>query len=141
MVWRIASLLGGASGLSSLLLPYALVSGGVLGVPVQAEPYTLIELASLLADAGEDPQMVYLLILLIVVGSTMAVIGAVSRRSIAILGGLVQGIAAVAFAYGATMEGSRTFFYGLSQLDLSLELGFFVLVIASSVSLSAALWR
>lgn len=84
--------------------------------------------------------MVYFLILL-VVGLPMAVIGAVSRRSITIAGGLVQGVAAVAFAYGATTKCPRTFLYGPSQLDLALEPGFFVLVIASGVSLSAALWR
>lgn len=140
MTWRIVSLLGGAGGFVSLLLPYALVSGGVLGLAVQEEPYTLLALAGLLADAGRDPQLVYLLVVVIVVGSTIAVLGAGTRRVIVLGGGLLQGTAAGAFAYGATVEGSRTFFYGLSQLDLTFETGFVVLVIASGVSVSAALW-
>lgn len=141
MLWRSVSLLGGVGGFVSLLLPYALVSGGVLGVAVRAEPYTLFELAGLVADTGNDPRMVYLLVVLVVVGSTLAFIGAVTRRAIAIGGGLVQGVAAAAFAYGATTEGSQTVLYGLSQLELSFEAGFFLLVIASSVSLSTALWN
>lgn len=137
MFWRIPALVGGASGLASLALPYALVTGGVLGVDVREETYTLLELARLLEDSGNDPETVYLLAALVVVGSTLAVVGAFLRSSVAFVGGLVQGTAAAAFWYGAAAEGSRTFLYGLAQVEMTLETGFFVLAVASLVSLSS----
>lgn len=137
MFWRIPALVGGAGGLASLALPYALVTGGVLGVDVREETYTLLGLARLLEDSGNDPETVYLLAALVVVGSTLALAGAFLRGSVAFVGGLVQGAAAAAFWYGATAEGSRTFFHGLAQVEMTPETGFFVLVVASLVSLSS----
>lgn len=137
MIWRIPALVGGGGGLASLALPYARVTGGVLGVDVQEETYTLLGLARLIEDTGNDPEMVYLLAGLVVLGSTVALVGAVVRSVVAAVGGLVQGVSATAFWYGATAEGSRTFLYGLGQMDMTLEVGFFVLVAASVVSLSS----
>lgn len=110
MAWRILSLFGGLGGLGSLVLPYALVSGGVLGLDLREEPYTLFELARLLERAGNDPRMVYLLAFLVLVGSTMVLVGSVAGSSIALAGGFVQGGAAAAFAYGVTAKGSKTLF-------------------------------
>lgn len=137
MLWRIPALVGGAGGLASLAIPYALVTGDVLGVDVQEEQYTLFGLARLLEDTGNDPQMVYLLVVLVAVGSTMALIGAFASSSVAFGGGIVQGGAAAAFAYGVLAEGSRTFFYGLGQLDMTFETGFYALAVAALVSLSS----
>lgn len=137
MFWRFPALVGGVSGLASLALPYSRVTGGVLGVDVQEETYTLLGLARLLEDTGNDPEMVYLLAGLVVLGSTVALVGAVVRSVVAAIGGLVQGVSATAFWYGATAEGSQTFLYGLGQMDMTLEVGFFVLVTASVVSLSS----
>lgn len=138
MVWRILSLIGGLGGLVSLALPYALVSGGVLGLDLREKPYTLFELAGLLERAGNDPQMVYLLAFLILVGSTMVLVGSVAGSSIAFAGGLVQAGAAAAFAYGVTTKGSKTFLHGLGQVDASLETGVFVLAVAGVASMAAA---
>lgn len=137
MLWRILALLGGAGGLASLALPYALVTGGVLGLDVQRERYTLFGLARLLRETGTDPQLVYLLALLVAVGSTVALVGASASSGAAFVGGLVQGAAAAAFAYGVRAEGSRTFLYGLSQLDVTPETGFYLLAVAALVSLSS----
>lgn len=137
MLWRLAAGAGGAGGLGSLVLPYALVSGGTLGITVTEDEYTLFGLAQLLQDAGEDPQMVYALAVVIVVGSALALAGAFVSSWLAGGGGLLQVGGAVAFAYGATTEGSQTFFYGLGNLDVTLEVGVFVLAVAGVVSLAS----
>lgn len=138
MLWRVLSLIGGLGGLVSLVLPYALVSGGVLGLDLREKPYTLFELARVLEQAGNDPRMVYLLAVLVLVGSTMVLVASLAGSSVAVAGGLLQGGAAAAFAYGVTMKGSKTFLLGLSQIDASLETGFFVLVVAGVASMAAA---
>lgn len=137
MLSRLTGVLGGAAGLASLLLPYALVTGGALGIDLSEESHTLFELAQLLADAGEDPQMVYLLIVAIVVGSALAIAGAVSTSWLSAIGGLVQVGAAGAFAYAITTEGSQTFLYGLGQIDAQLMIGAFVCAAAGLVSLAS----
>lgn len=137
MLWRIPPVIGGAAGLVSLVLPYALVAAGALGLDFREEPSTLFELARLLEQAGNDPRMVYVLAFLVVVGSTMALVGSISGGGIAFAGGLVQVAAAAAFAYGVTTKGSETFFLGLGQVDASLETGFFVLVVAGVASMAA----
>lgn len=139
MLWRIAAAAGGAGGLGSLLLPYAYVTGGALGVDVTEGTYTLFQLAQLLEDAGEDPTMVYVLAGVIVVGSVMALIGAFVQHYLAAGGGVVQGGAAGAYWYGLAQEGSQEFLLGVGQMDASIEFGFFVLVAASVVSVSSIL--
>lgn len=137
MLSRLLAAAGGAGGLASLALPYALVSGGTLGLDLSEEAYTPFGLAQLLADAGKDPTAIYVLIGLVVVGSTLALAGALADRRLALGGGVVQGLAAAAFAYGATTEGSQSFVLGLGQLDLTLLTGLFVLAVASVVSLAS----
>lgn len=137
MLWRIPPVIGGAAGFASLVLPYALVAGGALGLDFREEPHTLFELARLLEQAGNDPRMVYVLAFLVVVGSTMALVGSIAGGGIAFAGGLVQATAAAAFAYGVTTKGSETFLLGLGQVDASLETGFFVLVVAGGASMAA----
>lgn len=139
MLWRIAAAAGGAGGLGSLLLPYAHVSGGTLGVDVTEGTYTLFQLAQLMEDAGEDPTMIYVLVGVIVVGSLMALIGAFVQHYLAAGGGVVQGGAAGAYWYGITQEGSQEFLAGLGQMDASIEFGFFVLVAACVVAISSIL--
>lgn len=137
MLWRLAAAAGGAGGLASLALPYAHVTSSALGLDLQEGTYTLFGLAQLLADAGEDPQMVYLLAVAIAVGSALALVGAAVHRWVAFGGGLVQGGSAAAFAYGATTEGSQTFLFGLGEVDVALAVGVFVLAAASVASLVA----
>ena len=134
MLWRLAAAIGGAGGLASLALPYAHVTSGTLGLSVSEESYTLFGLAQLLADAGKDPQMVYLLALVIGVASALALVGAVTSSWLAAIGGLLQGLAAGAFAYSAT--GTRTFLFGLGQAEVTLETGLFVLAAASVITLA-----
>lgn len=141
MLWRIAAAAGGAGGLGSLLLPYAYVTGGALGVDVTEGTYTLFQLAQLVEDAGNDPTMIYVLAAVIVVGSVMALIGAFVQHYLAAAGGVVQGGAAVAYWYGINEEGSQEFLAGLGQMDASIEIGFFVLVAASVVAISSILIR
>lgn len=137
MLWRLLAAAGGVGGLASLAFSYALVAGGVIGVELQEKPYTLFQLARLLEDVGNDPQMVYLLIIVIVVGSTLALVGAAVSSWLAFVGGVVQGGAAAAFAYESTAQGSQTFLLGLAQTDLSLEIGLFILAAASLLSLAS----
>lgn len=137
MLWRLAAAAGGVGGLASLALPYARVSGGALGIDLEEGTYTLFGLAQLLADMGEDPQLVYLLAAAIAVGSVLALVGAFVHRWLAFAGGLVQGGSAAAFAYGVTTEGSRTFLLGLGEVDVTFEVGVFVLAAASVVALAA----
>lgn len=139
MLWRIAAATGGAGGLGSLLLPYAYVTGGALGVDLTEGTYTLFELARVVEDAGNDPTMIYVLAGVIVLGSAMALIGAFVQQYLAAAGGVVQGGAAGAFWYGLQQEGSRTFLAGLGQMDASVEVGFVVLVAAAVVSVASLL--
>lgn len=134
MLWRMTSLLGGVGGLGSLLLPYAVVAGDALGTTARRHRYTVFELGRLLDRAGTDPEVVYLLAFLVVVGSTMALIGAFSQGAIAFGGGIVQAGAAGGFAYGVTSEGSMTVLRGLGRIDASFDVGFFLLVAASALS-------
>lgn len=137
MLWRIPSLLGGAGGLASFLLPYALVTGSGPGPDVGRQFLTLFELAKLLENAGNDSGVVYVLGFLIFVGSTMALVGAVAQSSMALGGGLIQGGTAVAFAYGLTTRGTPAVLFGLGRIDATLETGFFVLAGASALSVLA----
>lgn len=137
MLWRLSALAGGVGGFASLALPYALVSGGTLGLDLREESHTLFELARLVADAGEDPQLLYLLIMVVVAGSTLALVGALLGRWVAFGGGLLQGASAALFAYGATTQGSQTFLFGLGQVDLTLQVGVFVLAGASVLSVAS----
>lgn len=141
MLWRIAAVAGGAGGLGSLLLPYAYVTGGTLGIDVTEGTYTLFQLAQLVEDAGNDPTMIYVLAAVIVVGSVMALIGAFVQHYLAAAGGVVQGAAAAAYWYGIQQEGSREFLAGLGQMETSIEYGFFVLVAASVAAISSFLIR
>lgn len=135
MLWRLPALVGGAAGLGSLFVPYALVTGDVLGIQVGRETYTLYELADLLEQAGSDPEGVYVILLLVIVGSTIALVGSFVKTWLAFAGGVVQGAAAAAFAYGATAEGSQQFFQGLAQMDMYFETGFTILVVAAILSM------
>lgn len=137
MLWRISSLIGGVAGLASLVMPYALVSGGVLGLDLRKKAYTLFELARLLERTGGNPRILYLLGFLVVVGSTMALVGSLAHSSIAFVGGLAQGGTAAVFAYGVTTRGAKTFLLGLSEVDASLETGVFVLLAAGIASMAA----
>jgi hypothetical protein len=137
MLWRIVAAVGGAGGLGSLLLPYAYVTGGALGIDLQEGTYTLFELARAVEDAGSDPAAIYGLAVAIVVGSTLALVGAVVHHYLAGAGGLVQGGSAAAYWYGIQTEGSQTYLAGLGQMDATVEVGFYVLAGAAVVSIAA----
>lgn len=139
MLWRITAAAGGVAGLASLVFPYAMVTGGTLGVELHRGRYTLVELASLLREAGRDPTGVYVVALLVVVGSAVAIGGALTRGGLAVGGGLVQGVASVAFTYGILTAGSGSFLLGLGRTDAQLEVGVFVLAAATLVTLSTGL--
>lgn len=141
MLWRIPAGIGGAGGLASLVLPYALVTGGTLGIGLREESYTLLGLARLIANNGGDPTAVYAIALLVVVGSTVALLGAATRPIVVAVGCVLQGVATVGFVYGALTRGSRTILFGLGQIELSLELGVYVLAVATSLTLGALLIR
>ena len=138
MLWRIAAAVGGVGGLGSLLLPYAYVTSSLGGVEVQEGAYTLLELAALLEETGNDPTMIYALAAVIVFGSAVALVGAVAFHHLAAAGGLVQGAAAGLYWLGLRMEGAQTFFMGLGRVDATVEVGFYVLVAAAAASLLAA---
>ena len=137
MLWRIVAAVGGAGGFGSLLLPYAHVRGGALGIDLQEGTYTLFELARAVEDAGNDPTAIYALAVAVVVGSTLALVGALVHHYLAGAGGLLQGGSAAAYWYGIQTEGSQTFLVGLGQMDATVEVGFFVLAGAAVVSLAA----
>ena len=135
MLWRIAAAVGGLGGLGSLLLPYAYVSTSIGDVEVQEGSYTLLELAALLEETGNDPTMVYALAGVVVFGSAVALVAAITFHHLASAGAFVQGGAAVLFWLGLQMEGAQTFFMGLGQVDASVEVGFYALVAAGVASL------
>ena len=139
MLWRIVAAAGGAGGLVSLLLPYAYVTGGALGIDLREGTYTLFELARAVEDAGNDPTAIYGLAVAIVIGSTLAVVGALVHHYLAGAGGLLQGGSAAAYWYGIQTEGSQTFLVGLGRMDATVEVGFWVLAGAAAVSLAALL--
>lgn len=139
MLWRVPAVAGGAGGLLSLGLPYAVVTGSTLGVSVTQGAYTLPALAAFLRDAGQDPTGVYVVGLLVVVGSTLAVAGALTRPAVAVGGGLVQGLAAAAFAYGVLTSGSTSVLVGLGQFEANLATGVSVLAASSLVTAATAL--
>lgn len=138
MLWRIAAAVGGVGGLGSLLLPYAYVTSSFGGVEMQEGAYTLLELAALLEETGNDPTMIYALAAVIVFGSAVTLVGAVAFHHLAAAGGLVQGAAAGLYWLGLRMEGAQTFFMGLGRVDATVEVGFYVLVAAVAASLLAA---
>lgn len=138
MLWRIAATVGGVGGLGSLLLPYAYVTSSIAGVEMQEGSYTLLELAALLEETGNDPTMIYALAAVIVFGSAVALVGAVAFHHLAAAGGLVQGAAAGLYWFGLQTEGAQTFFMGLGRVDASVEVGFYALVAAAAASLLAA---
>lgn len=139
MLWRVPAAVGGVGGLVSLALPYAVVTGGTLGVDLHRGSYTLVGLADLLREAGRDPTGVYVVGLLVAVGSVLALVGALTRGGVAVGGGLVQGVAAAAFAYGVTTSGSASVLLGLGRMEVHLTTGFFVLVAATVVTAATAL--
>jgi len=139
MLWRIAAAAGGAGGLGSLLLPYAYVTSGALGIDLREGSYTLFELARAVEDAGNDPTAIYGLAVLVAVSSTVVLVGALVSYYLTGFGGLMQGGAAAAYWYGVQTEGSRTFLAGLGQMDTTVEVGFVVLVLAAVASLASLL--
>jgi hypothetical protein len=141
MHWRIPAVIGGLGGLGSLLLPYAFVSSRVGDVgdvgPAQGH-YTLFELATLLAETGNDPTAVYALAAVIVFASAVTLLGAVTFHHLAAAGGLVQAGAAALYWYGLQLEGSHQFLMGLGRVDATFAVGFLMLVGSAAVSLLAA---
>lgn len=137
MLWRIAAAVGGLGGLGSLILPYAYVESSIGGIGVQEGTYTLVELASLLEDTGNDPTMIYALAAVIVFGSAMALLSALAFHHLAGAGGLVQAGAAGLYWFGLRSEGAQTFFMGLGRVDATIEVGFYALLAAGAVSLAA----
>ena len=138
MLWRIAAAVGGVGGLGSLLLPYAYVTSSIAGVEMQEGAYTLLELAALLEETGNDPTMIYALAAVIVFGSAVALVGAATFHHLAGAAGLVQGAAAGLYWFGLQREGAQTFLMGLGRVDATVEVGFYVLVAAAAASLLAA---
>lgn len=138
MLWRIIAAIGGLGGLGSLALPYAYVTSSFAGLEMDEGAYTLFELAQLIADAGNDPTMIYGLAVVIVFGSAVALAGALAFHHLAAAGGIVQGAAAAGYWYGIQQEGSQSFFAGLGQVDATVEVGFFVLAAAAVVSVLAS---
>lgn len=138
MLWRIAAAGGGLCGVGSLLLPYARLESNVEGFGPGAGSYTLLELATLLGEAGNDPTMVYGLLAVVFFGSAVALVAALTFYHLAAAGGVVQAGAAGVYWYGLQLEGSQTFVLGIARVEAVPTTGFYILVAGAAASLLAA---
>jgi hypothetical protein len=135
IAWRVAGALGGVLGLGSLFQHYVRLTGSVAGIELVRDDLTLFDLVDLAERTDGDPESVQLLIVVIAIGSVLALVGAFVSASLAALGGIVQAVAAAWFALSISDIGGTVL--GIASVEFSFETGFFVLVLAGLCSLSA----